>query len=148
MKPDIDDVLIQTTQVMLQSYAPQATNSYLTSQIAMSAMLLSSAVEEWDRAAQRRVEENRAIRGLFRQAAGLGLDPGLAARLAALAEGDDADLRISALEAANMVLRAALIDLQAAVEGRADAGAAALNDAIWSELAASTERRRFAGASF
>ena len=148
MKPDVDAVLAQTAQVMLQSYAPQATNSYLTSQIAMSAMLLSAAVEEWDRAAQRRVEENRAIRDLFRGASSLGLDAGLAGRLAGLAAADDADLRISALEAGNAALRAALIDLHAAVEGRADPAARALNDAIWRELSASTERRRSAAAGF
>ena len=148
MKPDIDAVIAQTAQVMLQVYAPQAANTYLTSQIAMSAIGLSIAVEEADRAASRRVEENRSIRGLFARAEGLGLEAALAGRLAVLAEGDDADLRISALESGNMALRAALIDLQAAVEGRTEAAALALNDAIWGELSQSTERRRFAGANF
>jgi hypothetical protein len=148
MKPDVDAVIAQTAQVMLQSYAPQATNGYLTSQIAMSAMLLATAVEEWDRAAQRRVEENRAIREIFRRGAGLDLEQGLAGRLATLAAGEDADLRIAALEAANTHLRAALIDLHAAVEGQAGEAARALNDAIWAELFASTERRRFVSANF
>ena len=148
MKPDIDAVIAQTAQVMLQSYAPQATNTYLTSQIAMSAIGLTIAVEEADRAASRRVEENRAIRDLFRRADGLGLETGLAERLATLVAGDDADLRVSALEAGNVALRAALIDLQAVVEGRTDLPSVTLNDAIWAELSRSTERRRFAGANF
>jgi hypothetical protein len=70
----------------------------------------------------------------------------LAARLSGLVKGADEDLRISALQAGNNALRAALIELQTWVEGRADA--AALNDAIWAELAKSTERRRFSTAGF
>lgn len=148
MKPDVDAILAQTAQAMLQEFAPKAGVAYLASQIGMSAFVMSMAIEDIDRAASRRVEENRAIRDLLRRAAGLGLEAALAGRLAALAAGDDADLRISALEAGNIALRAALIDLQAAVETRAEPAAAALNDAIWAELAASTERRRLASANF
>jgi len=148
MKPDIDAVLAQTVQAMLQSFAPAAGVPYVASQIGMSAFVMSMAVEDLDRAASRRVEENRAIRELFRRAADLGLEEALAGRLAALAEGGDADLRISALEAGNVALRVALIDLQTALEARADAGARTLNNAIWAELSASTERRRFASANF
>ncbi len=148
MKPDIDAVLAQTVQAMLQDFALRAAVPYTASQIGMSAFVMSMAIEDLDRAASRRVEENRAIRDLFRRAADLTLEAGLSGRLAALAAGDDADLRISALEAGNGSLRAALIDLQTAVEGRTDAAGLALNDAIWAELAASTERRRFASANF
>lgn len=148
MKPDIQAVLAQTVQAMLQGFAPQAATPYAASQIGMTAFVLSMAVEDFDRVAQRRVEENRAIRGLFRRAADLGLEPGLAGRLAALAAGADDDLRISALDAGAAALRAALIDLHAAIETRIDPEAKALNEGIWRELAASTERRRFAGANF
>jgi len=148
MKPDIQAVLAQTVQVMLQDFAPGAATPYLASQIGMTAFVLSMAVEDFDRAASRRVEENRSIRALLTRSADLGLEPGLAARLAALAAGQDDDLHISALDAANAALRAALIDLQSTVEARAEPAAAALHDAIWAELADSTERRRFAGANF
>ena len=148
MKPDIQAVLAQTVQVMLQDFAPGAATPYLASQIGMTAFVLSMAVEDFDRAASRRVEENRSIRALLTRSADLGLEPGLAARLAALAAGQDDDLQISSLDAANAALRAALIDLQSTVEARAEPAAAALHDAIWAELADSTERRRFAGANF
>ena len=148
MKPDIQAVLAQTVQAMLQDFAPGAATPYLASQIGMTAFVLSMAVEDFDRAASRRVEENRSIRALLTRSADLGLEPGLAARLAALAAGQDDDLHISALDAANAALRAALIDLQSTVEARAEPAAAALHDAIWAELADSTERRRFAGANF
>jgi hypothetical protein len=148
MKPDAQAVLAQTAQALMTVHAPQAAAPYYAAQLGMTAINIGMMVEEWERAAQRRVEENAAIRGLFGRAAGLGLEPGLAARLAGLATGAEPDLRISTLEAANTTLRAALIDLQAAVETRADGPAQALNDAIWAELSASTVRRGFAGATF
>ena len=71
------------------------------------------------------VEENRALRALLGET------------------GEDADLRISALQAENNRLRAALIAAQAAAEA---AGDNARQDAIWAELMASTERRKLSTA--
>jgi len=148
VKPDENLVLADFAARFAGEIAPQVQPAYLAAAIGMSAGILGMIAEDWDRSASRRVEENRAVRGLFRDAAGLGLEAGLAARLAALAEGNDDDLRLSALEAGNEVLRAALIELHAAVEAMDGAAATALNDAIWRELAASTERRRLSVGSF
>jgi hypothetical protein len=148
MKPDENLVLADFAQRFATVIAPQVQPAYLAAALAMSGGILGMIVEDWDRAAARRVEENRAIRGLFRQAAGLAVEPGLAARLATLAEGDDDDLRLSALEAGNEALRSALIELHAAVEAMEGSAAKALNDAIWAELSKSTERRRLAAGSF
>ena len=148
MKPDENLVLADFAARLAGVIAPQVQPAYLAAAIGMSGGILGMIAEDWDRAASRRVEENRAIRGLFKDAAGLGLESGLAARLATLAEGNDDDLRLSALEAANEALRAALIALHAAVEAMDGPPAKALNDAIWRELSASTERRRLAAGSF
>ena len=98
--------------------------------------------------AHRLVEENRAIRALLRGSASLPPPADLAERLRNLASGDDSDLRISALQAANDALRDALTDLHAFVETQPGETAAALDAAIWSELAASTRRRAFASQAF
>lgn len=148
MKPDPNLVLGHLAGMMLQQVAPQAQPSYLAGTIAMSGMLMGMLAEEWDRAADRLARENRAIRALFRQAERIALDPTLAHDLRALAGGEDDDLRVSALEAANGGLRAALIRLQAAIEDRTDAASRALNDAIWAELSASTQRRALASDMF
>ena len=148
MKPDENLVLADFAARFGGEIAPQVQPAYLAAAIGMSAGILGMIAEDWDRAAARRVEENRAVRGLFADAAALGLEPGLTSRLAALAEGNDDDLRLSALEAGNEALRAALIELHAAVEAMDGAAAKALNDAIWRELAASTERRRMSAGSF
>lgn len=148
MKPDPDVVLGYLAGLMAQTIAPQVQPPYLAGAIGMSGMLLGMASQEWDRAADRLVRENRAVRALFRQAERVSLDAGLAQELRALAGGDDDDLRVSALESANTALRAALIRLQAAVETGLDAASRALNDAIWAELSASTRRRAFASDVF
>lgn len=142
MKPDVTDVLMDLAQRLAGEIAPQVQPAYLAGTLGMTAGLLSAVREEFDRAAQRRVEENGVIRGLFAKAEGLALDPALAERLARLAMTRDDDLRVSALDAGNALLRAALIDLHAAVEALDGPRAEALNTAIWAELAASTDRRR------
>ena len=70
----------------------------------------------------------------------------LAGRDAWLAGGVDDDLRISVLSAANARLRAALVDLHAAVELDSSPEARVIEAQIWDELRRSTERRLMSGA--
>jgi hypothetical protein len=148
MKPDAHDVLAYLTELTLTQIAPKVQPPYLAGTLGMIGTALAVLTEEWDRCAHRLVEENHAIRALFRRAETLTLEAGLAGELRALAGGEDDDLHISALDAGNAALRSALIRLQTAVEARDDAPATALNDLIWAELAASTVRRKQASAPF
>jgi hypothetical protein len=106
------------------------------------------AAEEWERAASRRVEENEALRALFRDAAAGVADAELGRRLTDAAGTRDTDLRVSALEAGNASLRALLIELHAHVETLDGPAARRVEDAIWAELRRSTERRALALAPF
>ena len=148
MKPDVSAVLTDITTRLVTEIAPNVQPAYLAGSLGLSAGLLSAINEEFERAAHRRVEENTAIRGLFVRAAGLDLPADLGGGLARLAASRDTDLRVSALDAANAGLRAALIDLHAAVEALEDPTAKALNTSIWAELSASTERRKLASGNF
>jgi hypothetical protein len=114
----------------------------------MIATMLLILGEEWDRGASRRVEENARLRQLFCDAASWISDPSLKARLLELVKTSDDDLRISALEASNCALRAALIDLHAHVESQAGPDASRVEESIWRELVESTERRRLSIAQF
>ncbi|MBW2374169.1 MAG: hypothetical protein JRF70_16705, partial [Deltaproteobacteria bacterium] len=96
----------------------------------------------------RRVEENRELRRLFAEAAPAVEDAELRARLEAAAAGSDEDLAVSALEASNSVLRVLLIELHAHVEELDSDAARGVEQAIWRELVASTERRRLAMGPF
>ena len=148
MKPDAAAVLADLALRLATEIAPQVQPAYLAGSLALTGAVLGAGAEEFDRAAARRIEENAAVRALFNQAEDLELPGDLAGRLKILASGADTDLRVSTLEAGNAALRAALIELHAAVEVSREPSAAALNMAIWRELAASTERRRLSGANF
>lgn len=149
MKPDVPLALQKLAGSLLTEVAPAVGVDYLQRNTGVSAIMLQLASEEWERAAARRVEENAALRAIFRDAAGVAVGPTLRARLAAAAAaGGDADLRISALDAANASLRALLIELHAEVETLDGPAARRLEDAIWAELRRSTERRALSLAPF
>jgi len=142
MKPDPSHVLERVMQSLLTEIAPAVQPAYRQASVAMQAMLLASIREEMDRAAARRVEENGALRALFADAAAVVRDAALCERLASAAAGEDASLRVPDLDAANVALRALLIELHAHVETLGGGDARRLEAALWRELAASTERRR------
>ena len=109
--------------------------------VGMTAAMLDMIGQEWDRAAARLVEENSAMRALLVRGAALigGPQP---------LDDPNADLHVSALEAANEALRQGLITLQSTIEERINDEARALDEAIWDELRRSVERRRIASANF
>lgn len=144
MKPDPARFLEVAAAHLLVRTAPALPSGYEQSSLQVLAAMLMAVREEFDRAASRRVEENAALRGLFARATPAVEDAALAARLAEAAAGADADLSVPALEAANAALRALLVELHGHVESLDSEAARALEDAIWRELARSTERRRLA----
>jgi hypothetical protein len=140
VKPDIPAVLAELAGLVARNAAPDLDPAERAGALGLSAALLGMAAEAWDGAAQRLVEENRALRALLSDAGDrAGAD-------AALAGAEDDDLRISVLSAANARLRAGLIALQAAVEAEDSPEARALESRIWEELRLSTERRHMSSA--
>jgi len=148
VKPEIPKVLEIVAGKLLFDVAPYVTPSYRQSSIGVTAMLLGIVREEWDRAAARRLEENAALRALFRDAAKSVTDTDLRRRLAEAAASSDASALVSELERGNDALRALLIELHAYVEQDASPALRPLEDAIWRELLLSTERRRLSIAPF
>lgn len=134
MTPSVPAVLAEIAGLALRNAMPDVHPADRASSLGLSAALLGMAAEVWDGTAARLVEENRAVRALLARAGEVGLD------FSELAARDDADLRISSLQAANDVLRAALIALQTTAEAKSPA----LDTDIWAELVASTERRKMA----
>lgn len=142
MKPDPGHVLERMMQSLVTEIAPAVQPAYRQATVTIHAMMLAAIREEMDRAVARRVEENRALRALFAEAAPRVRDAELRERLAGTAADTDASLRVPDLDAANLALRALLIELHAHVEALAGEDARRLEAAIWRELAASTERRK------
>ena len=148
MKPDVPVALQKLSLSLLLEIGPAIGVDYVQRGAGISAMMLQMAAEEFDRAAARRVEENAALRALFREAeAALG-DAALGARLREAAAGEDRDLRVSALERSNQALRGLLVELHAHLETLDSPEARRLEDAIWAELRRSTERRALPLAPF
>jgi hypothetical protein len=142
MKPEASHALERIMQALLGELMPAVQPAYRQASVAMQAMMLASVREELDRAAARRVEENRVLRALFAEAAPGVADAALADRLAAAAAGGDDSLLVPALEEGNRALRSLLIELHAHVEALEGSAARRIEAAIWRELAASTERRK------
>jgi len=147
VKPEVPVALQKLSLSLLLEIGPAIGVEYVQRGAGISAMMLQMAAEEWDRAAARRVEENAALRALFREAAALA-GAALGARLREAAAGEDRDLRVSALEASNQALRALLVELHAHVETLDSPEARRLEEAIWTELRRSTERRALPLAPF
>jgi hypothetical protein len=144
MKPDPKRFLEVAAAHLTMSVAPALGRGYGQSNALVLAGMLLSLGEELDRAAARRVEENRALRAIFAAAAPVVVDGVLREKLVAAAAGEEADFRISTLEASNAAMRGLLIELHAAVEALEGAAARRIEEEIWRELVVSTERRRLA----
>ena len=141
MKPEGPRTLQLLAGHLLAEIAPRLAEDYAQKTTGVVAGLLLAAAEEWDRAAARRVEENRSLRVLFADAAPIVRSAGLRSRLVAASRGEDEDLRVAPLEKANAALRELLIDLQAHIETLQSEEALRLDERIWEELRASVTRR-------
>lgn len=148
MKPEIGRVLEVCAATLMTDVAPHVAPAYRQASVFGTALLLTSIREELDRVADRRVEENRALRALFADAESAVEDSALRARLAQAARAEEPDFRISTLEASNASLRQLVTLLHAHVETLATPAARRVEAAIWRELAASTERRRLSLGAF
>lgn len=141
MTPRVDHVL-KSLVGELERMAPSVQPAYYSAQLIFMSRLLLGAAESWDGAASGLVEENQALRAIFRDALPLIDDEGLAGRVDAAIMSKDDDLRISVLQASNERMRDMLTELHAFVEQiDSDRGRRA-NEAIWRELRASVIRRR------
>jgi hypothetical protein len=148
LKPDVARVLEVMAGALMVDVAPNVTPSYRQASVFANALLLTNIREELDRIAERRVDENRALRAIFAQAAPDVADAALRARLAEAAASQEPSLRISALDASNAALRQLAIDLHAYVETQDAPAARRIEASLWRELAASTERRKLGLGAF
>jgi hypothetical protein len=135
MRPSIPVAASDFAARLRAEIVPELTG-FRANNVAMGSAMIDMIADEFDRAAARLFEENEAVRGLLERGG------------VTFAAPAKPDLRVSALEAENDHLRAALIDLQAALETRDGEDARALDADIWRELARSVERRRIASANF
>jgi hypothetical protein len=148
VKPDVPVVLGKVGQALLAQIGPEIRAEYTRSTALVATLLLQCVAEEWERGAARRVEENAALRALFREARAAVADASLRERLREASEGRDDDLRLSTLDRSNDALRGLLVELHAHVEEQEGETARVAETAIWRELRRSTERRALSVSPF
>lgn len=144
MRPDPGRVLQGVAVNLLTNVMQEIRTPFGLQTVGIAGSLAMMTAEEFDRAADRLVSENRAVRAIL--ADGLPLVDGdtAAAVSAAIATPPAPDFRVSSLLAENDALRAGLIALHAGVEQAATPEAQAMDERIWAELIESTHRREFA----
>jgi hypothetical protein len=143
MNPHPSRVLQGIAANLLSEVLPGIRTPFGQQLVGIAAMLDMMVAEEFDRAADRLVTENRITRDLLargRDLLGEAVPPAVAG---AIASATAASLRVSDLQRENDTLRAALIELHAAVEKTPGAAARAFEEEIWQELIESTRRRQF-----
>ena len=132
MTPTVPIVLNGLARTLLMDLAPQVTVAYAGQTVQLAGVLTMMVAQEFERAAARLVEENAAVEAILADA---GDD------FASLAEAREPSLLVSALQARNRDLRAALTRLHAQVDTVDTPEARALEARIWAELVESTRRR-------
>ena len=141
MKPDVARFLEVAVSHLMTNVAPALASSYERSSMVVFGLMLTAVRHEFERAAARRVEENRELRRIFAGAMSVVEAAELGSRLERAANGEETSLAISDLEQCNAALRGLLIELHAHVEELDSPQARRLEAEIWQELVVSTERR-------
>ena len=116
MTPTVPELLLGNFLCLMDPPPPESSGDFLQSRIGVTGMISLLCAQEAERGIAARVWENGAIRALLARAA-----PTYGAAFAEAANGEDTDLSLAAMDAANAALRRALIDLHIAVETARDA---------------------------
>jgi hypothetical protein len=141
MNPEANKILGLSMQRLAGEIAPTLGTAFAQGQVGLIGFMLTLVANEYERGADLRVNENRAMRSFFADAARGVHDPTLKSKLETAAKTDDASLRISALNQANWELRRLLIELHAYVETQAGDGARKLERTIWAVLRNMADQR-------
>lgn len=116
MTPTVPELLKGNFLCLMEPPPPESSGDFLQSRIGVTGMISLLCAQEAERGIAARVWENGAIRAVLTAAAGA-----YGQGFAGAAMGEDSDLSLAALDAANAALRRALIDLHIAVETARDA---------------------------
>ncbi len=142
MKPEVNEILPGLLGTVITDIAPHLPEGYPQGSMSIIALLMIFSAQEFDRAAEVRSHENRAMRGLFADAARDVPDPDLQRRLLKASNESDESLLVSALNASNSDLKELLIELHTATEMNDSDWAKNTDELIWAMLAEFTAARK------
>lgn len=141
MTPEADRILGLLAGQMMTDMAPLLPADYAKGAVALTALVMALAAQEYDRAAEIRTTENAEMRALFKTLAPLIEDAHLKAELEDAAARTDASLKISRLNESNYALRRLMIALHAHVETLTGDAARDAEAQIWRLLKTFAGRR-------
>jgi len=134
MNPEGNKILGLSVQRLATEIAPCLRTAFAQGQIGLINFMLTLVGNEYERGADLRASENRAIRKLFAEAARNVSDAALKSKVEKAAQTSEESLRISTLNQANWGLRRLLIELQSHIETQANAEAREVDRRIWALL--------------
>jgi hypothetical protein len=143
MNPSPPRVLQGVAINLISEVLPNIRTPFGQQLVGIAAMLETMVAEEFDRAADRLVTENRVVREILTEGRSLLGEATPPSVQVAIVGPAAATLRVPDLQRENDILRAALVDLHAAVEATPSDAARAFDARIWDELIESTRRRHF-----
>ncbi len=126
----INNALHGLNEFLRDKIAPAIEDPFVAPMARLSGMLLRICANGVDDAAELRVQENAAIRGILGDAVAFVPEP-LADQLRHAAISTDPGLKISVLDGENHRLRVLLVKAQAALEESAEPAAKMLDQQIW-----------------
>lgn len=141
MKIDVEQALLGFQTTLLTNVLPVLGTDYLAGSTGTIGVGLNLAAQEFDRAADLLVTDNRELRALFAAASESLEDAKLTARLREAATSRDASFRISELSHNNDTLNELLIELHTHVEELPGPPAQEMEGRILKHLRASASRR-------
>ncbi len=142
MKPDVQTVMMRSFERILTDIAPHLSSEYAVGSSSVIGLMMFQTATEFERAAEIRVEENAAMRAIFKDAVAVLPEGDLRTRVEEAAVSTDPSLKISELDKANDKLAALLIEVQAMAETMDGAAARKLEMQIWGELSRAAMARR------
>lgn len=143
MRPQGDKILNIVAMTLGGTFLPLLETEYAQSQMGLTMTLLGMVAQEFDRAAHRRIEENRELIKIFSTAVTHVKDENLKKRLQAAIKKSTNDYTVTALDKLNCELLEILIDLHAHIEVLEDEDVRKIEGAIWDELEKQVNRRGF-----
>jgi hypothetical protein len=137
MRPEVGTILGLTVQKLATGIGDEGAQ-FAQGTVGLLASMLTLSAKEYDRGADIRFTENRAIRALFAELAPSVTDSALRKELHDASVASDSSLRISDLNEANYALRRLLTRLQIDAE---EHNAREAQKRIWAVLKALAQRR-------
>ena len=143
MRPHCDHILRTMATVLATEYMPMLQTDHARAEMGLMALTMGVISEEFERVAHRRIEENREMRKIFKQAISVVKDDDLKNRLVEASEKMEVDFHTSALDKLTGELLEVFIDLHTHVETLEGPDARGLEETIWKEIENRVKRREF-----